>query len=153
MGLTKPHEVGGLYWYDEESGEAMGQTGPNRAHFEEHYPALLLPEEVGETGWWNERIEHRDAVIERAEEVLASLLEKHKGTDDRVGLVSHGGFYQRFMTAVFHLDAQHLHETSPHRYRFAINNCAITRFEFGEDFTGLVYQNRVDFLLPSLITV
>lgn len=152
VALSNLHETLGLYLDDEATGEPIGQPGPNRTEFLAQFPDLTLPDEVGDAGWWNRPMEPRDETMKRAQAVLAFLLEKHGDTDDRVALISHGAFYQRFMTAVFDLPPQHLNLDSPHRYRFTINNAAITRFTFTEGATTLTYQNRVDFLPPELIT-
>jgi 2,3-bisphosphoglycerate-dependent phosphoglycerate mutase len=150
--LPDLHEVSGLYLEDEATGERQGVPGPNRAEFLDQFPDLILPEEIGEAGWWSRPPEPRDETMIRAQAVLASLWETHGDTEDRVAIVSHGGFYQRFMTAVLNLPPEHLAPDSTHRYRFAINNAAITRIFLGDDFTGLAYQNRVDFLPPELVT-
>ncbi|MCB8942822.1 MAG: histidine phosphatase family protein [Ardenticatenaceae bacterium] len=152
MALSNLHEVTGIYLDDETTGQPIGLPGPNRAEFLAQFPDLILPDEVGEEGWWNRPPEPRDETMNRAQAVLASILQKHGSTEDRVALISHGGFYQRFMTAVYNLPPEHLHHHSAYRYRFTIHNTAITRFEFGSDFTGLAYQNRVDFLPPELVT-
>lgn len=150
--LPDLHEVTGLYLEDEKTGERRGVPGPNRAEFLTQFPDLILPEEIGETGWWSRPPEPRHETMRRAQTVWTSLRQKHGHTEDRVAIVSHGGFYQRFMTAVFDLPTAHLAADSSHRYRFAINNAAVTRLVLGQDFTGLAYQNRVDFLPPDLVT-
>jgi 2,3-bisphosphoglycerate-dependent phosphoglycerate mutase len=152
VALPDLHEVSGLYLEDEATGERMSVPGPTRTEFLAQFPDLILPDEVGEAGWWSRPPEPRDETMIRAQAVLAYLREKHGGTEDRVAIISHGGFYQRFMTAVLDLPPEHLHLDSTHRYRFAINNVAITRIILGDDFTGLAYQNRVDFLPPELVT-
>ena len=150
--LPDLHEVTGLYLEDETTGERKGVPGPNRAEFLEQFPDLILPEEIGEAGWWSRPPEPRDETMVRAQTVWATLREKHGGTDDRVAIISHGGFYQRFMTAVYKLPPTHLSQDSAHRYRFAINNVGITRLVLGDEFTGIAYQNRVDFLPAELVT-
>jgi len=139
------HEVGGIYRKDEETEERIGQAGNNRAYFEAHYPDLVLPGSVGEAGWWNRPFEELEERPLRAQRFLRDLLERHGHTDDRVAVVSHGGFYQYLMAAVLNLPSRE-------GYWFAINNAAITRMDFHEERIGLIYLNRVDFLSKELVT-
>ena len=139
------HEAGGIYLEDEATGEPVGQPGPNRAYFTQHYPGLQLPETLGEAGWWNRPFEMPDQRSVRAQRVLRDLIDRHGGADDRVAVISHGGFYNHFMAALLHL---------PDRdgVWFMIHNAAVTRIDFHSDGVALVYLNRVDFLPPELIT-
>jgi 2,3-bisphosphoglycerate-dependent phosphoglycerate mutase len=139
------HEVGGIYWKDEETEERIGQAGRNRAYFEAHYPDLVLPDSLGEDGWWNRPFEEPEQRPLRAQRFWRGLLERHGRTDDRVAVVSHGGFYQYLMAAVLNLPGRE-------GYWFALNNAAITRIDFHEERIGLVYLNRVDFLPKELVT-
>jgi 2,3-bisphosphoglycerate-dependent phosphoglycerate mutase len=117
------HERGGLYLKDEETGERIGQAGHNRAYFEAHYPDFVLPDSLGEAGWWNRPFH----------------------TDDRVAVVSHGGFYNDLLAVILNLPERE-------RYWFALKNAAISRIDFDEERIGLVYLNRLDFLPKELVT-
>ena len=139
------HEGGGIYLDDEETGEPVGQPGNTRAFFEAHYPGLVLPNSVGEAGWWNRPFEPPEERPLRAQQFLRELLERHGGTDHRVAVVSHGGFYNRFMTVL-------LGVPNSDSVWFVINNVAMTRIDFGEDGVVVVYTNRADFLPRDLIT-
>jgi 2,3-bisphosphoglycerate-dependent phosphoglycerate mutase len=153
VALPDLYEVLGLYLEDETTGERTSVPGLNRAEFLAQFPDLILPDEVSEeAGWWSRPPELRDEATIRAQVVLTYLREKHGGTEDRVAIISHGGFYQRFMTAVLNLPPEHLYLDSPHRYSFAINNVAITRIILEDGYTVLAYQNRVDFLPHQLVT-
>jgi 2,3-bisphosphoglycerate-dependent phosphoglycerate mutase len=139
------HERGGIYLDDKESGEPVGMAGKNRAFFETHYPDLVVPHSLGEAGWWNRPFEPYDQRPLRAQRFLEELLEKHRGTDDRVAVISHGGFYNDFLSAVLGL-------YSNNGFWFALNNAAITRIDFQDENTGLVYANRFNHLPRDLIT-
>lgn len=138
------HEVGGIYLVDEESGQPVGLPGKGRLYFEQHYPNLILPEGI-EDGWWNRPFEERDQAPARAARVWDELLARHGGTDDRVALVSHGGFYNYLLAAIIGL---------PERggVWFSLNNAAITRIDIVDGRISVAYTNRVDFLLPDMIT-
>jgi 2,3-bisphosphoglycerate-dependent phosphoglycerate mutase len=139
------HERGGIYRRDEQTGERIGVAGNNRSYFEEHYPDLALPASLGDAGWWSRPYETAEQALCRAECFLRDLLERHGDTEDRVALVSHGGFYNSLIVSLLALPAQD-------GYWFSLNNAAITRMDFHPDGVGLVYANRVDFLSRELIT-
>jgi len=139
------HEWGGIYLKDEQTGERIGQAGKNRAYFEAHYPDLVLPDSLGEAGWWNRPFEEPEQRLARAKRFLCDLMERHGHTDDRVAVVSHGGYYNYLLAAILNL---------PDRegYWFALNNAAITRIDFNDERIGLIYLNRIDSLPKELVT-
>jgi 2,3-bisphosphoglycerate-dependent phosphoglycerate mutase len=139
------HEWGGIYLEDERTGERIGRPGHNRAYFEAHYPDLILPDSLDDDGWWNRPFEPREARPLRAARALRELLDRHGGADDRVAVVSHGGFYNQLLRAILNLPEEN-------SYRFALNNGAITRLDFDEEKIVLSYSNRADFLPRELIT-
>lgn len=146
VALHEAHEVGGLYLEDETTGEKVGVAGPNRAHFETHFPDLTLPESLGERGWWDERPFESDAArMERARRVWQDIRTRHGETDDIIALITHGGFYDRLLTVM--LDAPH-----PNQFWFPLNNCAVSRLDRNEGYLALMYHNRFDFMPPELIT-
>jgi 2,3-bisphosphoglycerate-dependent phosphoglycerate mutase len=139
------HESGGIYLDDPASGTQMGLPGKSRSYFMTHFPGLCLPDDLGEEGWWNrpyETVEERNL---RARRFLKELLERHGDSDDRVGVISHGAFYNRLLGELLRM-------TTRERVWFMLNNCAITRIDFRGDEVGLIYTNRADFLPADLIT-
>ncbi|MBN2148553.1 MAG: histidine phosphatase family protein [Anaerolineales bacterium] len=139
---TEIHEGGGIY-LDDENGMPVGHPGPNRAELATRFPGLVLPDWLGEQGWWNRAYEKREERPLRARRVLDELLRRHSGTEDRVGMIGHGGFFKHFMTQIYNLPID--------GYWFMMNNVAITRLDFTDE-VALVYQNRLDFLPDHLIT-
>ncbi len=139
------HERGGIWLEDQQSGERVGQPGKNRAFFEARYPDLILPPSLGDAGWWDRPYETPEQWSTRAQRFLCELLERHGGTEDRVAVISHAGFYNELMTRLLAL-------TSQNGYWFALNNAAITRIDFHADSTGVVYSNRVGFLPAEYVT-
>jgi 2,3-bisphosphoglycerate-dependent phosphoglycerate mutase len=139
------HETGGIYQENKETGEFTGMPGKNRAYFDGFYPNLILPTDLGPEGWWNRPHETPEERFPRAKRVLAELLRRHGGTEDRVALVSHGGFYQYFLGAVLGLP-------EIKNNWFAFSNTGISRIDFNPPVITIVYLNRVEFLPPSLIT-
>lgn len=145
QGWIDLHETGGIFLWDEEKEERVGLPGKAKSFFKHRYPEFMLPESAGEDGWWNRPFELDEEQIPRARRVLDRLLEKHGDTEDRVALVSHGGFFNILMTTLLHLKVEQ------HAW-FSMNNAAITRIDFRSDGIYIVYTNRVDFLPPDLIT-
>jgi len=88
VGLEDAHEGGGIYLEDEESGELIGQPGRTPEELMALSTRLVLPE-LNPSGWWNRPIEAREERVLRAKRLLASLLEQHGGTEDRIALFSH----------------------------------------------------------------
>jgi 2,3-bisphosphoglycerate-dependent phosphoglycerate mutase len=144
-GLEEIYEEGGIYEDNPETGQKIGLPGYGEAYFSEHYPDLVLPETINPAGWWSRDYEKREQRPERARKALKNILSLHGEADDRVALVSHGGFYNLFVKAL--LDIQ-----DTNRYWFTLNNTGITRIDFKDDWVGLAYCNRTDFLPDGLIT-
>jgi 2,3-bisphosphoglycerate-dependent phosphoglycerate mutase len=139
------HEVGGIFLQDIETGQPVGLPGRTRAYFRERYPELILSDELHRDGWWTRPFEAREERRRRAERVLEQLMERHGGTDDRIALVSHAGFYNYLMGAILGLP-------EPDGYFFVMDNAAVTRLQFEDGRMLVVYTNRTDFLPNELIT-
>jgi 2,3-bisphosphoglycerate-dependent phosphoglycerate mutase len=139
------HEYGGIYLKDEETDERVGLPGRNRAYFEQHFPDLVLPDSLGEAGWWNRPYEEPEQRLPRARRFLLDFMERHGHTDDRVAVVSHGGFYNYLLAALLNLPGREGHW-------FILNNTGISRIDFNEEEIWLSYLNRLDFLPKELIT-
>jgi len=141
------HETGGIWLKDEETGEPIGQPGNNRAFFADRYPNFELPDDLDEAGWWNRPFEGLEGFAARAKTAIKALHERHGGTDDRVAIVSHGGFYNCLMLTLLNLPI-----TEPPPIWFTLNNTGITRVDFFEERVRIAYTNRVDFLPRALVT-
>lgn len=143
--LEEVFEEGGIYEEDAETGSRTGLPGFGKLYFEKHYPDLILPEAMNPEGWWNREYEPPENRPQRAQIALKKILQLHGNSEDRVALISHGGFYNHFLKALLQIE-----DTG--RYWFTINNTGITRIDFQDDWVGLVYCNRTDFLPESLLT-
>jgi 2,3-bisphosphoglycerate-dependent phosphoglycerate mutase len=139
------HEGGGIYLENYETGERVGYPGKDRLFFEQHYPALVLPENLGDGGWWNRPFEERPARWERARRVVEELIARHGATADRVGVITHGAFSNYFLKTLFGIGREQ-------PLWFVMNNTGITRIDFEENEVRLVYQNRLDHLSNDLIS-
>jgi 2,3-bisphosphoglycerate-dependent phosphoglycerate mutase len=139
------HEEGGIWLGDPQTGERVGQPGKNRTYFEQHYPGMILPDSMDDAGWWNRPFEQRDQRPDRAQRVLEELIVQHAHTDDRVALISHGGFFNHFMTAVLRLPSM-----GP--YRFNLSNTGFARIDFADQRIRVQYTNCTNHLSPEMIT-
>lgn len=145
------HEFGGIYDHDHDTNARIGLPGPNRAYFEAAYPALVLPEGLGEAGWWGERpYEPLAQTMQRAQQFLAELLARH-GPEDRVAIVTHGGFFVAVLRTLFGF-ATLDNEEGENRIWLHAHNTSITRLDFSEGRVDLLYLNRLDHLPTELIT-
>jgi 2,3-bisphosphoglycerate-dependent phosphoglycerate mutase len=145
LGWIDLHERGGVFIEDPETGERYGASGKNRAYFQTHYPDLVLPDGVSEEGWWNRPFEGEEERQLRAKRFIHELLARHGGSDDQVVVVSHGGFYNNFLTALLRLPAKN-------EFWFVMNNTGITRIDFCPEDVNLVYMNRTNHLPDHLLT-
>lgn len=145
VGLRDAHETSGIYTKDPETGALIGLLGKTREYFAAHYPDLVLPDDVDDSGWWNRPVEEDVEIPPRAQRLLALLLARHGNTEDHVALVTHGGFFSYLLAAIL---GQPLEQCC----RFVMNNVGITRIDFAPNRIRFIYMNRVDFLPKTLIT-
>lgn len=139
------HETGGIWEPDLETDKPVGSSGKNRAYFQNRFPHFALPDRLGDEGWWNRPLETGSECKKRAQRFCHDLMERHGGTEDRIGVVSHGLFYSFVMKAL-------LKVPSGSKVMFAINNAAMTRIDFSENSARVIYQNRSDYFPQDLIT-
>lgn len=152
-GWVDLHEHGGV-WEMAADGEARtGLPGPGRGELARRFPHLVMPESVPESGWWNRPYEDEAAMFARAYRFLEALLARHGGTEDRVAVVSHAGFYHAVLRALLGLPSAYPGEGDgvPPVY-FGLNNTGITRIDVHEGRRAIVYLNRLDHLPAELIT-
>ena len=68
----------------------------------------MLPDDAQPDGWWDGPVEADTDAPERARRVVDSVLERHGGTDEVVGLVTHGHFSQFLIRALLGLSLIHI---------------------------------------------
>jgi 2,3-bisphosphoglycerate-dependent phosphoglycerate mutase len=139
------HETGGVYMEDESTGEPIGLPGRTRVEYEKFFPALLLPDALDGNGWWNRPFEVQEDRYKRANRVVKWLIQTHPNPDDHVAIVSHYGFFNYFLWAMFG-------QTRPVNSLFTVYNTSLSLFEVDEEGIRAVYINRVDHLPDDLVT-
>jgi broad specificity phosphatase PhoE len=138
------HEAGGV-WLDSGDGQGpVGMSGLGRAEMRERFPHFVLPAEVGEEGWWNRPWEDAEGAYARAQRVAGALREL-AGTDERVGIVNHGGIGSYLIDALLGLPF------TP-QVRFRMNNTSICRLDVVPEGATLQFSNRTDHLSGELVT-
>lgn len=139
------HELGGIYLDHGEAGGIVGYPGKTRTEILGEFPNYSLPTDITEHGWWDQGREERPAFYGRAIKV-AGELRRWADSDERIALVTHGGFINGLLQALFN------QLPDPHIY-YAHLNTAITSIGFGSDgHLDVAYMNRVDHLPSDLIS-
>ncbi|HEY9301135.1 MAG TPA: histidine phosphatase family protein, partial [Phormidium sp.] len=60
------HECRGPYFRDNQTDEPIATEGKNRPYFTANYPEFILPDYLGEKGWWNRPVEETEQWFFRA---------------------------------------------------------------------------------------
>ena len=141
------HECGGVFTKDTETGERIGLPGPNYSHFSSTYPDLVIPEQIDADGWWNRPTENLDDIQKRAQRVHNQILERHAGTDHRVAMITHVGFYHHLLSSILNIP-----KADKRDLWFHLNNASISHIDFNSDGTRVNYLNRADYMPIELIT-
>jgi 2,3-bisphosphoglycerate-dependent phosphoglycerate mutase len=152
-GWTDLHEHGGIFAADEETKIRRGLPGLGHRELAERFPHLRLPDDIAEEGWWNRPYEEEAELFVRARRFFDALVERHGGSDDRVAVVSHAGFYHAVLRVMLGFSSAYPGEHDGHvPVYFGLNNTGITRIDFHENRRAIVYLNRLDHLPADLIT-
>ena len=138
------HEKGGMF--QRQNGRVNGFGGMSRSAIMSQFPGYQLPEAVSEAGWYDAALgfepeTHSDF---RAIKVARALSELGR-SDEVIALISHAGFLDSLLKAIFgQLPSR------PHAMRFYHNNTAITRVDYDGARPALHYLNRVDHLPAAM---
>lgn len=138
------HEYGGIY--RKNGDEIVGYPGKNRSEILAEFPNYTLPDEVTEDGWWKNGMEDWALCHGRAIHT-ADQLRQRAASNERIAIVSHGGFIDALLKAIFYqLPTRHLFY---HHY-----NTAVTRLDFDseQEAVNVFYINRINHLPPELVS-
>lgn len=139
------HEEGGM-WLDHGAPEGIrGYPGMTLTEIAGRFPDCILPENITEQGWWRHGREEWNPFLERAARVAAAL-KQQATSNERVAIVSHGGFSAYLLRALVGapIDANVF---------FHHDNTGITRVRFRADGRlSIRYQNRVTHLPDDMVT-
>ncbi len=153
VGLPEVHEVGGIFLESviNDAVEVSWEQGVDQEFLSTHYPHLSMAQPIDSKGWWPGGKEDKSLPLKRAQGVLNWIKEHHLGSDDRVAIVTHGGFSNYLLRVMLRISPEEP-DNRKLDYRLIYNNCAISRFDFVDDRILMVYHNRADFLPDDLIT-
>ncbi|GIV66623.1 MAG: histidine phosphatase family protein [Chloroflexota bacterium] len=136
LGVRDLHEVGGVYLKDPETELNIGLPGKKPDELKMAYPRLHFVQELNVQGWYNASYELDDQAHQRAKRLVKWLMAQHQYTNHIVVLVSHGAFFNYFMTELLGI-------TPPYRSWFVMNNTGVTRIEVEEDQIYILYTNSI----------
>ncbi|MEM7346654.1 MAG: histidine phosphatase family protein [Chloroflexota bacterium] len=149
--LPNLFEKGGIYNL-EENGDKIGLPGPNRSYFTERFPTLILPEDLGDEGWYNRPFEMEEAFFERVKGIIPDIKARHLDTDDCVGLVVHGDLIDQFINELMQAPRHSANYKGSWQANWATHNTSVTRIDFDKATHIVVYINRIDHLPTEFIT-
>ena len=138
------HEQGGIFLDHGGDIGHVGYSGQTRSQIRDRFPHYVLPDRIGEDGWWNKGYEEVHQCHARAMSVAQALCQR-AGEDSRIGVVTHGGFTNSLIKALWH-------ELPGDRFAYEHRNTAITRIDVGPERLVMRYMNRTDHLPEALVT-
>ena len=141
------HEKGGMFL--RQNGRVRGFPGMTRGTILGEFPGYQVPETVTEGGWYDPALGYEPETHSffRAIKVAKELLES-SDSDEVIALVSHGGFLDSLLKAIF----EQL-PSRPHTMRYYHHNTAITRIDYERSRPVLHYMNRVDHLPAEMHSI
>lgn len=134
------HEECGIWMDGEETCPGM-----TRSEIAAQFPRVTIPDSIDDDGWWNRPRETEAEWVARAARVAETLWQEHADTDERIAIVSHGGFIKDLIGALVAGGPLQTEAVS-------IRNTAITYFAFEAGQLILGYVNRIEHLPPELVT-
>lgn len=138
------HEKGGMF--QRQNSHTSAFNGMTRSAIQSEFPDFGLPDSITESGWYDAELgrEPEAHSLFRAIKVATALRERgHR--DEVIALVSHAGFLDILLKAIFdQLPSR------PYTMRYYHNNTAITRINYQGSRPVLRYMNRLEHLPPDL---
>jgi 2,3-bisphosphoglycerate-dependent phosphoglycerate mutase len=141
----------GMFEFD-QAGIRQGVAGPARAYFEERFPTLSLPDELGEKGWWRRPTESDQAFVQRVKKAMKDIRQRHCGENDRVGLVVHGDFIDQCINTLMGVKRSDKNYNANWEANWVSHNTSISRIDFINGSHNVIYLNRIDHLPADLVT-
>lgn len=144
-------ERGGIYQHHPDK-TREGLPGPDRSYFENRFPDLILPNNLGAEGWYNRPAETEEPFIQRVKHAVQDIRQRHEDTEDIVGMVVHGDFIDQFVNELMDVDRNPKNYSSPWVANWAFHNTSLSRVDFSNGSHTILYLNRIDHLPGELIT-
>jgi 2,3-bisphosphoglycerate-dependent phosphoglycerate mutase len=145
------HEHGGVYLDHGEDGGIVGYPGKARPEILAEFPDFVLPDAITEQGWWHQGREERASCFARAIRAARRLRGWATG-DERIAIITHGGFIDALMKALFS-QLPDCRRMQPIRVYYHHLNTAISRVDIrSTGYLDLRYFNRVDHIPRELVS-
>ncbi len=139
------HEEGGMYLNHGGDEGLVGYPGRTRSEILSEFPNYHLPTSFNDAGWWNKDHEDPSSLLARATKV-AEQLHDIASNEDRVAIITHGGFMNALLKALFG-------QISQDQMYYRHHNTAISRISMDASESAEVrYLNRIDHLSPELVS-
>jgi 2,3-bisphosphoglycerate-dependent phosphoglycerate mutase len=123
-------EKHGIYDVD-ANGNLQGLPGPGREYFEQRFDNLELPDELNDDGWWNRPLSN---------------------SDDCIAMVAHGDFIDQFVNELMGVVRHQPNYDNHWVANWTFHNTSISRIDFVDGSSNVVYTNRIDHLPNDLVT-
>ena len=141
----------GIYEFDEERNH-RGVPGQGRDYFETRFPALQLPADFNDAGWWSRPAEDDDSFLERMKNVVERFKERLWQKDENIALIAHGDFIDQFVNELMGIE-RHQHNYDNHWVaNWTFHNTSISRVDLVDGAYNVVYLNKIDHLEAGLVT-
>ena len=119
--------------------------GMTPAEIRAQFPRVKIPDSMPAEGWWNRPVEAKQEWEARAARVAKVLREEMAHLDERIAVVTHGGFTRDLLAAL--INGGPMGADS-----FAVQNTSVHRIDFGARGMQVRYLNRLEHLSPELVT-
>lgn len=138
------HEKGGMFL--RENDLVTGYRGLTRSEIAKKFPTYQLRDDITEQGWYDPALGMEDETRGQYRAIKVATELRRRAADSRevLALVSHAGFLDILLKAIFdQLPSR------PHTMRYYHYNTSITRIDYNGRIPVLHYMNRVDHLAPD----
>lgn len=134
------HEESGIWLEGKET-----LPGMTRSEIADRFPRVVIPDEIGEEGWWNRARETEAEWLARAQRVADRLWSDYADTDERLVVVSHGGFFKDLISVLIAGGPLSTGVISS-------RNTSITCLSFVDGVLVVGYLNRIEHLPCEWVT-
>ena len=150
-----PHVYVGLHEWDGIWAASVGRYGATlpgltRTQMREICPNVVLPDDVADEGWLFSEWRNVELMLQRAFRDSKMFIQQaeaiHGESDERVAVVSHGGFLATMICAFFDLPPN---DDPDH---FAHRNGAVSKIRKTQETTQLRYLHRISHLPEEMLT-
>jgi 2,3-bisphosphoglycerate-dependent phosphoglycerate mutase len=139
------HEYGGVWQETGVGGGVRGYSGMTRGEIETEFPGYVLPEGVGERGWWRGTQEEPETFLSRTAWVVDTL-HSWAESEERVAIITHGAFIDGLLNTLLKVA-----RVQPVYYHH--DNTGITLIDFRPSGKlSIRFLNRLDHLPAELVT-